>query len=631
MLTDYKLFDEINRKIRLLEVKLKLKAKWTGQQVAYLRSSNTKLQDLYHKQDKLNKKIVHKYSKRINIEQLDKLCAYVVFESPVGKTKTLQRFAKANRIKLWEYDKEKRKYRFCVPPKKNFKLLGKHKLNLVTAPDPTEIIWENLEVSHKETIIRKLIVILVVGCVLLIGCAIIYIIRIYKSTILDTNGCEDFNKTVDELVTNEDINCYCSSKTFFMFITDNESRNTWNKYFLLIAYQQLIIVLISGLIFSVNELIEITFVKLAKFSRHKYLTQMSKELTLKIFVLMYLNTGILMVLADMDIAIWPLTYFVSSNKRPKDTAKKWFIESGNSIFTLMLLNIIGFWLINFSRALFKKWKACWFKKYTILHQNTIKLFEGVKFNMPLNYARTLTVIFVCFTYWNAFPVLMYILWIYLNWQYWMEKFMILRHYKIPSRVDTNMHNMVMDILPYWLLIHWIYSWWFYGSPGILDNWWYDANRSATSLKSFKVRITSRYGLPFFVFAAIIFLVLLFKNTLLKWHNDIKTYLHGAAVEPLGIARNFHHDKANMEETGIITYDIKANPEYSYIISAIAGTKEWATRQSVRFIKNRIHSFNLKHYKSDDETHNSNNLKHFISKDQIKIQEFEEFKIGSRYL
>jgi len=57
---------------------------------------------------------------------------------------------------------------------------------------------------------------------------------------------------------------------------------------------------------------------------------------------MYLNTGLLMMFSDWDIPVWPLTYFVGSRNVFKDTAKNWYIESGNSILVLIILNLVGY-------------------------------------------------------------------------------------------------------------------------------------------------------------------------------------------------------------------------------------------------------------------------------------------------
>lgn len=96
---------------------------------------------------------------------------------------------------------------------------------------------------------------------------------------------------------------------------------------------------------------------LANFTKHKSITSMNRELTTKIFILMYLNTGILMVSADLDIPIWPLTYFVVGDRRYKDTAKEWFVLSGNAILALMVLNVMWYCLVNLLKSLYKKVSA----------------------------------------------------------------------------------------------------------------------------------------------------------------------------------------------------------------------------------------------------------------------------------
>ena len=152
--------------------------------------------------------------------------------------------------------------------------------------------------------------------------------------------------------------------------------------------------------------------------------------------------------------------------------------------------------------------------------------------------------------------------------------MILRHYKIPLRISTSIHENVMKTLPYWLLMHLFHSWWFYGSPGILNNWWFDPNKPQYDTSVVKTRVGSRYGLPFLVLAWILFCVLLFKNTFIRLQDCIKMYLKGTKVEPLGIARHFQQDKELMEKTGIISYDIKKNPYYSMIFKAIEGCNKY---------------------------------------------------------
>lgn len=225
---------------------------------------------------------------------------------------------------------------------------------------------------------------------------------------------------------------------------------------------------ISITIFGVNELIEYIFVKLVnRVTRHGYKTTMNREVTIYIFILMYLNTGILIALADMRSPIF--SSVLSRYNTYRDTAKGWFLDTNNAIVFFMVINLIGFCLVNFSKACLKKCLvSCCRKKY-MKRKNFAALYQGQCLNMPLSYARTLTMLFVAFTFSGAFPLLIYILAIYCIWQYWMEKYMFLRHYRVNGRIGEEMHRKVMGTLPALLVIHWVTSWWFYGSPGILDN------------------------------------------------------------------------------------------------------------------------------------------------------------------
>ena len=61
---------------------------------------------------------------------------------------------------------------------------------------------------------------------------------------------------------------------------------------------------------------------------------------------MYLNTGILMALADMKVPIWPLTLMINVSEN-QDNAITWFIEWGNSLVPFIGNFILIMHLLNF--------------------------------------------------------------------------------------------------------------------------------------------------------------------------------------------------------------------------------------------------------------------------------------------
>jgi hypothetical protein len=74
----------VHRNIRHLEIKLKVQAKQKCIDSSESRKKSTKLSKLYAKQEHLKTRILIKYPKNTNIEKLDILWAYAVFERPRG-------------------------------------------------------------------------------------------------------------------------------------------------------------------------------------------------------------------------------------------------------------------------------------------------------------------------------------------------------------------------------------------------------------------------------------------------------------------------------------------------------------------------------------------------------------------
>ena len=77
--------NEIHKSIRHKEIKLKLEAKLKDLDFDEYKKRSSKLTKLYSKQSNLKTRIWLKYPKNTDIEKLDVLWAYAVFERPKGK------------------------------------------------------------------------------------------------------------------------------------------------------------------------------------------------------------------------------------------------------------------------------------------------------------------------------------------------------------------------------------------------------------------------------------------------------------------------------------------------------------------------------------------------------------------
>ena len=97
------------------------------------------------------------------------------------------------------------------------------------------------------------------------------------------------------------------------------------------------------------------------------------------------------------------------------------------------------------------------------------LVVGSEFDVAENYAHTLTYIFVCMFYAGGLPILIVVLTGYLFCRFWIDKYMVLRHCKVPTYMSEYLHETVIKILPYSLSFHLIFSLWQYSAPDVFPN------------------------------------------------------------------------------------------------------------------------------------------------------------------
>jgi len=134
-----------------------------------------------------------------------------------------------------------------------------------------------------------------------------------------------------------------------------------------------------------------------------------------------------------------------------------------------------------------------------------------------------------------------------------------------------------------------------------------------------VRLSSPYSIPFLILSICTLTLLILKNTIMRWHDNIKEYFNGEQIEPLGVARSFHHDKAEMEKTGLITYDLTKNPKYNFVDfeMQLDNTEKGKNKEKRRVM---VLTPNIKKYRSDDEQAKSSHM--FISENLFDGQKIE---------
>lgn len=93
-------------------------------------------------------------------------------------------------------------------------------------------------------------------------------------------------------------------------------------------------------------------------------------------------------------------------------------------------------------------------------------FQGPEFVLALHTASILVVIFTCFMYAGGIPILNLFCFFAILILYWVDKYLVLNHYRLPPRFSQLFNDRILVILPFAVIIHSLISMWMYGSEHI---------------------------------------------------------------------------------------------------------------------------------------------------------------------
>ena len=163
LLDDTYSLDVINRNIRKREVQLSIIAEREGQTVAELYKDDSKLDSLKEKLLEKEKFIRDKYPNMKSTDDLDCIEAYIIFETIQTREKAHDEFLKANSRRC-----------FCCKDYPDKMLFMDKELKLSSTDDPSNIIWENLEISSCSKCLRTTLVYIIMTLFIMMCMSAIY-------------------------------------------------------------------------------------------------------------------------------------------------------------------------------------------------------------------------------------------------------------------------------------------------------------------------------------------------------------------------------------------------------------------------------------------------------------------------
>ncbi|DBA00720.1 TPA: LOW QUALITY PROTEIN: hypothetical protein N0F65_001191 [Lagenidium giganteum] len=421
--------------------------------------------------------------------------AYITFEEEEGYHRCLTEYPNLGFLHRLFQSKRKR--------------LHNKRLHFRRAPDPTDIVWENLQYSAISRFMRQIFTTLVTLGVLFMSFIIIFLAKLQKSklerefgrpstcpvNVTSAQVVEDELNKIDGLVPYKAlVECFCKAKLSSESFTKMKEEvfwnprnqtnelycDTWSTSFLRTQGLSVLSVLI---VVFVNFALARIITWLVAIERHHTESGQIVSRVVKVFISQFFNTAILMIVinANMNYFMADKVINVSSfqilNGKYSDFTPTWYSDVGVALILTMIINTFSPHVFVIIQYLSQKGSRCWdrgcsFDKSMtkqVTQRDLEALYRGPKFDLASRYSQILTTIFITYLFSAGMPLLNYVGLLALIITYWADKFTFLRIARSPPLYDGKIASATGSLLPYAVLLHSLVAMWMYSNADIFQS------------------------------------------------------------------------------------------------------------------------------------------------------------------
>ena len=503
-------------------------------------------------------------------DELPIIRGFVVFESVMNRKKCFN-----------DYAKDKGCCKRLKRQKSNLKLLGVYPLRVLKAAAPSSIIWENLEVSKCSRVLRRVISLVCVLIALIASVAMVYALKSFQDDLPSAATCASVDYTVSlaeaklQYTSDTQSYCYCKKQSLTDILNDSSEYSYCSYFFEQISISVAIRVSVSFGVIFVNFFIKIIFRLLSKFERVTNRSAEQLKLMSKVFIGQFVNTALVILAVNADFSAlktynWLPQFIFNSNFY--DFSRQWYVQVGSTIVTTMLVTIFSphcvLLLTFYPMGLCRR--HCCVSKYKTQREINQK-FAGADFDLATRNSFVLNVVFTCFLYSGGMPIMNVICCLTMFMLYWVDKFLILRHYTKPPLYNHLLNERVLHYLPYAVIFHCGFSLYMYGATDIFPNSFNSDGSYNTNSLGYRIKSITGFVSIILAGAALLtsvwvtFYAKIFACLLKRKVVDISDDNNGQGT--------LSHELAHIRRNGLGTYRILDNPAYADLILALNATAE----------------------------------------------------------
>lgn len=394
--------------------------------------------------------------------------AYVVFETIEDRNNCIK-----------QYNKARKWWRSAHKQRTELQFGGKSPLHVKAAPEPSIILWENLELTLCKKLVRSVIIALVTLAILIGTIALLFWLKGRESNLPTALECKSdgFTSTTpyNSTYTSEyEVNCYCLTRPLSKIIDGEpvckepgcEKLDDYCADFLdawTVALYTKIITSV-GIIF-INFFLLIALKLLTAIERPPTLDKLKLSLLNKVFLAMFINTTIITVLVNADFQDYISAYGLFDGKYT-DLTQGWYLSVGSTLVVTLFINVFSPHCVNLLvlRSIRRCLRCCCWRRAKT-QQELNGLFVGPEFDLAVKYAVVLNLVFSCFLYSGGMPLLNCFCFLGLFFIYWTDKYLILRYYKKPPVYNETLNTRAITLLPLSVIFHCAVSLYMYGADG----------------------------------------------------------------------------------------------------------------------------------------------------------------------
>uniref|UniRef100_K3WQ59 Anoctamin transmembrane domain-containing protein n=1 Tax=Globisporangium ultimum (strain ATCC 200006 / CBS 805.95 / DAOM BR144) TaxID=431595 RepID=K3WQ59_GLOUD len=421
--------------------------------------------------------------------------AFITFEEEEGFNRCLQEYPDLGVL-----------YRLFQPSRKR---LHGERLRFRPAPDPSDIVWENLHHPFWERMLRQAIVGLITLAVLFVSFVLIFLAKLQKTKLEREFGrptsCpaevtkeavvqDELEKQTGLVPYKALVECFCKSmlavdsfqamtqEAFFNPVTNRDEFycKTWATSFI---KTQLLSMLSVVMVVLVNVLLaRILNVLVAMEKHHTESSQVVSRIT-KVFIAQFCNAALLMVVINANLSYFvddqsiALSSFAILNGKYSDFTPAWYNDVGIALMLTMIINTFSphmYVVVHYIAMEAKRFYDRGFSfDYSITRQDTQRdldaLYRGPKFDLAARYAQTLTSIFITYLFSAGMPLLHLVGFFAMLMTYWADKFTFLRIARSPPLYDRKVAIAAGSLLPYAVLLHSVVAMWMFSNAMIFQS------------------------------------------------------------------------------------------------------------------------------------------------------------------